>query len=295
MITSSPARLLSGELNIALKEASMAISIDPDRKTGSLLLRACIYRKQKLFQNALDDLEEASKGATTKRSSEECDRDRANVLNDVAIQAFENGRFQFAVSALNQAISLRSNQCTFHINRGDCHRALNKLHHALADYNAALSLCQEPGTVANIRTRLSLVHSGFGIELFNASRFSESEQEFSRALAFNDKIPQFYANRANACIQQGNHQKAREDYHKALQLDPSNISVRNHLRELEGSAIGCSYSLIERPDRRRESQSNTTATGAGELRPITRLKRVQRKQSTHPGQIEHQLVLDDRG
>lgn len=272
----------------------MAVKIEPNTNTRHLLLRACIYRKQRRFQEALSDLEQVSRSATTKRSSQECELDLANVFNDMAIQEFEEGRFQAAVSNLNRAMSLRPNQCSFHINRGDCYRSLNKLQHALADYNAALRLCKEPHLLTNVHTRLSLVHNMFGTELFNAGRFVECEQEFSRAISFNANVPQYLVNRANAYFHQGKQREAREDYRKALKLDPSDVLVRNRLLELERGAVGSAYCLVERranTSRRQATSSRDPEPPPGAPRASVLTSRVRRKHTDRTNGVSRRRQL----
>jgi tetratricopeptide (TPR) repeat protein len=85
------------------------------------------------------------------------------------------------------------NDAGIHLNRGDTYRELKRYNLALSDYHYALDLGGENGLV---KARLSLTHYALGAEQFNKQDYEGANIEFSRAIDFFDKNPEYYVNRA---------------------------------------------------------------------------------------------------
>lgn len=84
-----------------------------------------------------------------------------------------------------------------HLNRGDTYRELKRFNLALSDYHYALDLGGEP---ALIKARLSLTHYALGAQCFNQQDYEGANIEFSRAIDFFGDNPEYYVNRARACM-----------------------------------------------------------------------------------------------
>lgn len=87
-----------------------------------------------------------------------------------------------------------------HLNRGDTYRELKRYNLALSDYHYALDL---GGVASLIKARLSLTHYALGAEQFNKKDYEGANIEFSRAIDFFDRNPEYFVNRARCCMQLG--------------------------------------------------------------------------------------------
>lgn len=104
------------------------------------------------------------------------------------------------MTILNEAITFMPTDPGIHINRGDTYRELKKYNLAQSDYHYALDL---GGSKELINPRLSLNHYALGAQCFNRQDYEGANIEFSRAIDFFDKNPEYYLNRAKACIELG--------------------------------------------------------------------------------------------
>lgn len=87
-----------------------------------------------------------------------------------------------------------------HLNRGDTYRELKRYNLALSDYHYALDL---GGEASLIKARLSLTHYALGAEQFNKKDYEGANIEFSRAIDFFDRNPEYFVNRARCCMHLG--------------------------------------------------------------------------------------------
>ena len=92
------------------------------------------------------------------------------------------------------------NDAGIHLNRGDTYRELKRFNLALSDYHYALDL---GGEATMIKARLSLTHYALGATCFNDQDYEGANIEFSRAIDFFSGNPEYYVNRARACMQLG--------------------------------------------------------------------------------------------
>ena len=88
-----------------------------------------------------------------------------------------------------------------------------------------------------------MLHDSFGLELFNASQYSDALVEFSTALGYNGRVVQIYLHRARTAQKLGKLERAYKDYLEVLRLDgtrrefhltlvtnePRNQGLKNHL------------------------------------------------------------------
>eukprot|EP00752_Nemacystus_decipiens_P002040 g1955.t1 len=121
-------------------------------------------------------------------------RQRCLVLNDWALNLFEDGEYAKAVLALNLAIegdkafakaTGGAMESKFFLNRGDCFRANGAAELAVRDYKHALEVNPDNWMV---KTRLSLAHYLKGNSLFNDGEFSDAKNELDIAIAYNWKV-----------------------------------------------------------------------------------------------------------
>ncbi|KDO16418.1 hypothetical protein SPRG_18055 [Saprolegnia parasitica CBS 223.65] len=163
----------------------------------------------------------------------EISRQRNLILNDMAVMHIQAGEFEAGLTAMNQAIasetitSSRFEGTTidyrYHVNRGDCYRALGKLQAALADYNTAREL--QP-TDTEIHTRIAMIRYQFGLELFNRAAFDKAEVEFSSAIRYNHRVPAFFIRRGDCFRYMDQSQLAYQDYVAAQRLAPDDAEAK---------------------------------------------------------------------
>ncbi len=77
---------------------------------------------------------------------------------------FKKGRYQEALTILNEALNFMPSDAGIHLNRGDAYRHLKKYNLALSDYHYALDI---GGDESLIKARLSLTHYALGVICFN--------------------------------------------------------------------------------------------------------------------------------
>jgi tetratricopeptide (TPR) repeat protein len=83
-----------------------------------LLLRASIMRKRKSFENAIDDLELASKFMEAEHIDKEVKIQIGLTYNDMGKLLFSKGKHDGAISVFNESIKYLPQDPGIHINRG---------------------------------------------------------------------------------------------------------------------------------------------------------------------------------
>ncbi|OQR94453.1 hypothetical protein ACHHYP_01289 [Achlya hypogyna] len=220
-----------------------------------LVLRASVYRELGEYEAAMDDVERASRaffGSQMDQLDEhmheidpvdehpEISRQRNLVLNDMAIEYLRQGRYEDALTAMNQAIASEFATSSrfegkvidyrYYINRGDCYRALSKFLPALADYNTALDL--QP-TDVEIHSRIAMIRYHFGLDLFNRAAFDKAEVEFSMAIRHNHRVPYFFLRRGDCFRYMEQSQLAYQDYAMAARMSPDDPEAKAKLQQYQ--------------------------------------------------------------
>jgi len=99
---------------------------------------------------------------------------------------------------------------------------------AIADYRAALLL--DPNNW-EVKVRLSMAYYMIGSNLFNQSKYKQSEKCLDDAIYANPKIAEYYSVRGRARYYQGDYSGACADYKKALELHPGNEEIAARLKQ----------------------------------------------------------------
>ena len=165
--------------------------------TKLLLLRASVHRERQDFDQALSDLEKASKFMYTEGLENDVTTQIGLTYNDMGTSLFKKGRFEEALTILHEALNFMPNDPGIHLNRGDTQRELKCYNLALADYHYAQD---RGGDMSHIRPRLSLTHYSIGAVLFNEEDYTGAIQEFTKAIEFFGANAEYYVNRARACM-----------------------------------------------------------------------------------------------
>lgn len=128
--------------------------------TKLLLLRASLYRQQKDFENALNDLEKASKFMFVDGLENEVKMQIGLTYNAMGSSLFAKQKYHDAVTIFNEALNFMDTDSGIYMNRGDSYRELKKFNLALSDYHYALDL---GGDGSKINMRLALTHYALGV------------------------------------------------------------------------------------------------------------------------------------
>lgn len=128
--------------------------------TKLLLLRASLYRQQKDYENALNDLEKASKFMFIDGLEHEVKTQIGLTYNAMGSSLFAKNKYHDAVTIFNEALNFMDTDPGIYMNRGDAYRELGKYNLALSDYHYASDLGGDP---PKIKVRLALTHYALGV------------------------------------------------------------------------------------------------------------------------------------
>ncbi|RYH19950.1 hypothetical protein EON65_25140 [archaeon] len=128
------------------------------------------------------------------------------IFNEMAMQYAQKGEYMHAICLYNKVIrdlashteqylSTHSDLYRYYVNRADCYRAIHKLPEAILDYTQAYKLC---GSDWNVNIRLSMTYYLVALEFYNGSDFIQAEEELSKAIRYNPKVPEYFALRGKA-------------------------------------------------------------------------------------------------
>jgi tetratricopeptide (TPR) repeat protein len=184
------------------------------------------------------------------------------IFNDMALKLAGEGNYEKALALFNKIIHSENNLCNgfddidyrFHLNRGDCFRALHKLNQALSDYSLALSLHPNDW---DIKTRLSITHYLTATDFYNASDYYEAEIELSEAIEYNPKVYEYYIARGKCRYYLGMFHEAYNDYKVALTFNPTNEDLINRIKQFESD----DQNLLKNDNEKKKSVKIDTDTG----------------------------------
>lgn len=155
--------VFEGNRYLALEHVEKGLEIFHDM-TKLLLLRASIHREMADYDQALSDLERASKFMYAEGLEKEVTTQIGLTYNDMGTSLFKKFRFNEALTILNEALNFLPLDSGIHLNRGDTYRELKRYNLALSDYHYAIDLGGNPAT---IKARLSLTHYALGAQCYN--------------------------------------------------------------------------------------------------------------------------------
>lgn len=81
----------------------------------------------------------------------------------------------------------------------------------------------------DLRTRLAVAHAMIGAKQFNKCAYEDAIQSLNRAILHDGSVARFYASRGCAKYELSDFEGARNDWHRALGIDPSNELARNRI------------------------------------------------------------------
>ena len=219
------------DLEAAFEDIRKGLDLFKDM-TKLLLLRASLYRQQKDYENALNDLERASRFMFVDGLENEVKTQIGLTYNAMGSSLFAKGKYHDAVTIFNEALNFMDTDPGVYMNRGDAYRELKNFNLALSDYHYALDL---GGDGPKIKIRLALAHYALGVNWFNEKDYEGAKIEFSRSIDYNPTVPEAFLNRAKAWIELGLIDSAYSDIEKTLELQPShptaNAMIQNFNRD----------------------------------------------------------------
>ena len=227
----------------ALTNIQHAIYITPsDIKLYIMLSK--IHRMQNEYELAFQDLQQCSKifkegkkFGVSNWQPIEITKQFNLVCNEMAMKLASNGNYDKAIALYNKAIETElaihasdgeKIDYRFYVNRGDCYRAKQMGEEAIVDYRSALAL--DPNNW-EVKVRLSMAFYMIGSNLFNQSKYKQSERYLDDAIYANPKISEYYAVRGRARYYQGDYSGACTDYKRALELNPGNEEIAARLKQ----------------------------------------------------------------
>lgn len=172
--------IFEGNRYVALEHISKGLELFQDM-TKLLLLRASIHRERQDYDQALSDLERASKFMYAEGLENDVTVQIGLTYNDMGTSLYKKERYNEALTIMNEALNFMPNDSGIHLNRGDTYRQLKRFNLALSDYHYALDL---GGNASLIKARLSLTHYALGAQCFNRQDYEAANIEFTRAIDF---------------------------------------------------------------------------------------------------------------
>lgn len=122
-------------------------------------------------------------------------------------QSMQQGQYQAAIKAFDEALRLNPNDAKTHINRGYARHRVGDLNGAIADYNEAIEINGNSAEAFNNRSHVR----------FDQSRFDDAVKDASRALELNPNLPEANVNLGNAFFAQGDLDRAAQQFQAVLQ------------------------------------------------------------------------------
>ncbi len=199
MILTAEARALTGNLDLARTDVSLALEADP-ANPDFLVAAAWLDQLQSRFEPALDSLKKARALAG----------DKPEVLYSMGVSYYFLGNFAEAAESCQAALHADA-----HFDLAALLEGLSKLElKQMAEARAAL----ERAVALNPQSALD--HRELGAALLEIGDLAGSEAELNRALALDPHDVEAYSWRAQVLEKKGAPQRAIEDLETATALDP---------------------------------------------------------------------------
>ncbi|XP_067939514.1 tetratricopeptide repeat protein 16-like [Watersipora subatra] len=156
-------------------------------------------------------------------------RAEAESCRTSAVQLALQNRHRDALQKISSAIEYDPTHANFHIIRGALHRHLSDFNSAVDDYLLAMDKSNHDETSSvyqDAQRQLLLTYNDFAIECFKKKYFEEAIMLINKALKGEQREKGLYVNRGDCFFRCNDFQFALADYHQALELDPSDDSIR---------------------------------------------------------------------
>lgn len=127
-----------------------------------------------------------------------------------------------------RAAEISPTDSTNHLNLGLCLDGNHKREAAIAEFRKAISLTSDP-------EQLAAAYTDLGVDLDETGNAAEAQDSYNHALQFNPRMFNTYFDRGLLFEKQGRTELAIQDYHRAVQLQPSiqgYLQLSHALRQL---------------------------------------------------------------
>lgn len=138
-------------------------------------------------------------------------------LLDQAIELEKNGKFEKAITLLDQIIKRKPNYQNAYLHRSNCLRKLKNFEGAVSDLNKAIEL----------NPKSALYYASRGYLFANKRNFKRALVDYNKAIELDPKNSTFYKNRGRAFYNIENYKQAIADSSKAIELDPKSAYAYN--------------------------------------------------------------------
>jgi len=214
--------MAANHLKDALQQVELAIGARP-KYLKLFLLRAKIYRRLKLWEDALENIE-LIRGSGDPIVEQESKELVISIFNDFGVDCIYGGFYKEAIKLFSAAIHHVKTERKIYLNRGDCHLRLGNLSAALSDYEVALNASFHESTCRLIRGRISVVYHEYGTRTYQNGNYEQADMFFSKAIQY-QVAPLYLIHRSRVRIMIGNIFLAKADAIAAYEMEPNNSDL----------------------------------------------------------------------
>lgn len=254
-------RQRTGQINGAIRDYSMLISIDPHH-AEALYGRGILFYKNQQYGPASEDFERLldipasetqavfyknkanEKGISAVATIKTME---ADIYNYLGLCAQQMKRYQEALDYYTAAIKRFPNQTDFHINRGLTFEATGQMSRAVEDFKNALKPEPDNEIAKHNLARLQLERPD--------DQTSEVIAAYTEMIDSNPEFEDAYFNRGLAYFKSGRFKKALSDYNQAILLDSSSAKtwynralVKEQLEDFDGALSDLDHSIDIQPN-----------------------------------------------
>ncbi|XP_060590899.1 tetratricopeptide repeat protein 16-like isoform X2 [Ruditapes philippinarum] len=149
-----------------------------------------------------------------------------------AMQLNLMGKHREALQKISIAIETDPAIADFHVLRGALHRKLGDYNAAIDDFLLALDKCdhnEESPVYIDSQRQLLLTYNDFSVECFTKGFFDEAIILLNKAIKGEKREKGLYINRGDCFFRQEEYNFAMQDYEQALELDPTNETIKSRI------------------------------------------------------------------
>ncbi|ESO83748.1 hypothetical protein LOTGIDRAFT_236422 [Lottia gigantea] len=161
-----------------------------------------------------------------------------------AMQLNIMGKHREALQKISIAIETNPSISSYHVLRGALHRKLGDFNSAIDDFLLALDKCdhnEEDPVYSDSQRQLLLTYNDFAVECFNKGYYDESVILLNKAIKGEKREKGLYINRGDCFLKQDELNFALQDYHQALELDPSDVYIKTRISVIHAEFAYTAY------------------------------------------------------
>ena len=136
---------------------------------------------------------------------------RPELFNNLGAAYIDQGKYEDALSQLNQALGLRPNYFMALLNRAVAYSKQGKMGQALVDFSEA----------ERLNPQSPLLYLNRGLAEFAAGYYEAAAQDYSQLIDLQPSNPRPYLERGRTLMKMEAYQNAMDDFQKAIALSPN--------------------------------------------------------------------------